>query len=84
MACISGLPNRIEVKLLCAPLIQSASISNLQLGRADALSVYLLYAEWNLVDRITAMCFDTTAPNSVHKNGSCTIFEQNIVSKRLL
>ena len=84
MVCVSGLPNCTEGKLLGAPLIQSEAILNLRLGRSEALSVYSLCEEWNLVDRITGMCFDTTATNSGHKNGSCTIFEREFVGKKLL
>ena len=84
MVCVSGLPNCTEGKLLGAPLIQSEAILNLRLGRSEALSVYSLCEEWNLVDRITGMCFDTTATNTGYRNGSYTIFEQDFAEKKLL
>ena len=37
-----------------------------------------LLVEWRLVDRVKAMCFNTTASNTGHRNGACVLLEQKL------
>lgn len=57
------------MKLLGVPIITAGT------GEAQAQAVYELLLEWNLADRINAMCFDTTASNSGNNMGACTLLE---------
>lgn len=38
--------------------------------------MYNLLLDWNLVDKVQAFVFDTTASNSGRLNGSCVLLEQ--------
>ena len=39
--------------------------------------------EWDLCDKVKAMCFDTTSSNTGCKNGSCILLEQRLQHKLL-
>ncbi|KYN06617.1 hypothetical protein ALC62_02431 [Cyphomyrmex costatus] len=71
---VSGKGN---IKLLGIPIIESGT------GAAQAQAVYELILEWNIADRVKAMCFDTTASNSGPMSGTCTLLE-NKLGKSLL
>ena len=45
-------------------------------GEAQAKAVFKLISDWNLVQRIQFMCFDTTASNTSNKAGTCTLLQQ--------
>jgi len=47
-------------------------------GEEQANAVFQLLDEWNIVNRVNCMCFDTTASNTGIKKGTCTILEQKI------
>ena len=47
-------------------------------GEAQACVVSKLLVEWRLVDRVKAMCFNTTASNTGHRNGACVLLEQKL------
>jgi len=33
--------------------------------------------EWDIEDRVAALCFDTTASNTGHRQGACVLIEQH-------
>lgn len=45
-------------------------------GEAQASAVFDSLKEWNLVENITAMCFDTTASNTGIRSGACVLLEK--------
>src|SRR6218665_3325061 len=47
-------------------------------GEAQATAVAQLLQEWGVVDRVSAMCFDTTASNTGRRNGACVLLEQKL------
>jgi len=47
-------------------------------GEAQACAVMQLLVEWGLVDRVSGMCFDTTASNTGRTNGACVLLEQKL------
>src|SRR6218665_3067502 len=47
-------------------------------GEAQATAVAQLLQEWGVVDRVSAMCFDTTASSTGHRNGACVLLEQKL------
>lgn len=49
-------------QLLGVPSLSSGS------GKNQAAAIYHLICEWNLVSKISAMCFDTTAVNTGELN----------------
>lgn len=53
-------------KFLGAPKIQSGSGKNI----ADA--VYNVLVEWDICEKVVAMCFDTTSSNTGLQNGACS------------
>jgi len=55
-----------------------------QLGRqTEAKSIYDLLVQWNLVDKVQAMSFDTTSVNTGRINDVCTRLE-NMLGRELL
>ena len=54
------------------------------MGRAEALELEITCNNWRLLENLWAMCFDTTATNTGITNGACTIFECELVRKKLL
>lgn len=65
--------------------LDNSGVPNLQDGTGEtiALSVSSLLQEWNILDKVEAMCFDTTSANAGHLNGACT-FLQHYLDKKLL
>lgn len=47
-------------------------------GEEQANAIFQLLNEWNIVNRVNFMCFDTTASNTGIKRGACTILQQKI------
>jgi hypothetical protein len=60
------------MKLLGVPKIHNST------GEAQATAVFNLIQEWNLIDRVRLMSFDTTASNTGLKSGACVLLEQNL------
>uniref|UniRef100_A0A2S2PCY9 Uncharacterized protein n=1 Tax=Schizaphis graminum TaxID=13262 RepID=A0A2S2PCY9_SCHGA len=60
------------MKLLGVPKIPNGT------GEAQATAVFELLEEWNLIERIHFMSFDTTASNSGVKAGACVLLEKKI------
>jgi len=44
-------------------------------GEDMARSVHNALVEWGIEEQVNAMCFDTTASNTSHKNGACMNLE---------
>lgn len=59
-------------ELLGVPVLSSGT------GESQASAVYETLLAWKLTDRITSMCFDTTASNTGLKSGACTLLEQKL------
>ncbi|CAH0550650.1 unnamed protein product [Brassicogethes aeneus] len=59
-------------KLLGVPRLSSGT------GIMAANAVENLLRDWNLVDKVQAMCFDTTSVNTGTKNGCCVLLEEKI------
>jgi hypothetical protein len=55
------------MKLLAVPKLIGGT------GEAQAKAIFNLLNEWDIVDRVRLMCFDTTASNTGLKKGACTI-----------
>ena len=64
-------------KLLAVPKLLSGT------GLETAEVVLTCLEDWNLIDDVKAMCFDTTASNTGAKKGACFILEQKL-NKNLL
>src|SRR6478609_12047720 len=47
-------------------------------GEAQASAVARALEEWGLIDRVSAMCFDTTSSNTGRVNGACVLLEQKL------
>jgi len=47
-------------------------------GEAQATAVILCLEDWGIVERVVALCFDTTASNTGPHSGACTIIEQKL------
>ena len=47
-------------------------------GDAQATAVAKVLQEWGLVNRVSAMCFDTTSSNTGRINGSCVLLEHKL------
>lgn len=63
--------NEIE-KLLGVPKSESGK------GTAMADVIYETLIDWNLADKVEAMCFGTTASNTGPYNGACHFLQQKI------
>lgn len=63
--------NGVE-QLLGVPQIESGT------GRDQALAVYNTLQEWNLADRVQALCCDTTASNTGRLKGACILLEKEL------
>lgn len=59
-------------KLLNVPVITSGT------GESQAQAVYESLLDWNVSNRVNAMCFDTTASNSGQDAGACTLLEKKL------
>jgi hypothetical protein len=64
-------------KLLAVPKLVSGT------GLQTAEAVVTCLEDWNLIDDVKAMCFDTTASNTGEKKGACLILQQKL-NKNLL
>lgn len=64
-------------QLLGAPKLQSES------GKSIAHAIVKVLKEWGLLNKIQAICFDTTAVNTGKHNGAAVILE-NILQRSLL
>lgn len=53
-------------------------------GQMQAEAVYYILEDWNLIDRVQFMSFDTTASNSGIIAGFCTILEQKLKTDLIL
>lgn len=80
----SGPPIHTEGKFLHACNIGTLSETGMRMGRSEAIAVHGVCEDWNLIGSLWAMVFDTTATNSGHISGSCTIFERDLVGKKML
>lgn len=47
-------------------------------GEAQAAAVVQLLEEWGIIDRVVALCFDTTAANTGPHSGACALIEQKL------
>lgn len=56
-------------KFLGAPKLESSTGENI------AIAVHGLLMEWNLIDRVKAMAFDTTSSNTGIHNGACNLLQ---------
>ena len=74
LVIISGLG---VSQLLGIPKISSGT------GEAQASVVMTSLEEWDLCDKVKAMCFDTTSSNTGRKNGACILLEQKLQHKLL-
>ena len=45
-------------------------------GETQAHAIFQALKEWNVLDNVGAMCFDTTSSNTGRINGACVILEQ--------
>ncbi|GBN30098.1 hypothetical protein AVEN_114062-1 [Araneus ventricosus] len=61
-----------EEKLLGVPELPSGT------GKNAAEAIYKILEEWDLVDQVIAMSFDTTSVNTGHLNGTCTVLLDKI------
>lgn len=64
------ISQNVGSQLLGVPRIINGS------GIAMATAVYELLVEWNALEDLTTMCFDTTSTNTGHLNGACVLLEQ--------
>lgn len=66
------LSQRSGSQLLGIPKMSSGT------GAASANAVFDLAVYWNVVNKVVAMIFDTTAANTGEYNGACVLLEQKI------
>lgn len=59
-------------QLLGVPMLDSGT------GKNQAEAIFDLLEEYELIDTVQALCFDTTATNTGRLNGSCVILEQKL------
>lgn len=64
-------------KLLGVPKTTSGT------GFNEATSVYNLLEQWDLIEKVQAMSFDTTSVNTGHTNGVC-VYLENMIGRELL
>jgi len=64
---ISGVATE---QLLGVPKLPSGT------GEAQAAAVVQLVKEWGIEDCVAALCFDTTASNTGHRQGACVFIKQ--------
>lgn len=57
-------------KLLGVPKIQNGT------GSMQAAAVYNALEDWNVLENVKGMCFDTTSSNTGSRQGACTILEK--------
>lgn len=64
-------------QLLGIPKISSGT------GSAQASAIIQCLREWDIQEKVVALCFDTTACNTGHRSGACCLIEQEM-NKELL
>ena len=70
---ISGdTPDCKQGKLLSGEVISDGS------GESQAKQVVSTLEEWNLVDRVIGMCFDTTSSNTGWMSGAAVLIESKL------
>ena len=74
---VSGVPDCEEGKLLGVPIIAGST------GEEQAKATFSIAQEWDLLDNVRALVFDTTASNSGRKIGACVRLE-NLLERKLL
>ncbi len=47
-------------------------------GEAQAAAVTQCLEEWEIAERVVALCFDTTASNTGHRSDACCLIEQKL------
>jgi hypothetical protein len=47
-------------------------------GEAIASAVAQCLEEWGVADKVAAVCFDTTASNTGHRSGACSLIEHKL------
>jgi hypothetical protein len=53
-------------------------------GEAQAAAVITCLQDWGVVDRASAMCFDTTASNTGIHSGACTLIQKKTREKSVV
>ena len=81
---IAGSPAHLEGKLLGAPVIKSKAECGIRVGRSEANAVNQICDKWKVSKYICGMVFDTTATNTGNQNGGCTIYETELLKRKLL
>ena len=59
-------------KLLGVPKLQHGT------GKNASECIYNMLQDWDTVDQIEGMCFDTTSVNTGHLNGACILLEEKL------
>lgn len=59
-----------QEKLLAVPKLASGT------GENSAKAIFTTLQEWNIVDKVQGMCFDTTSVNSGQSKGACALLEE--------
>ena len=72
---VSGMPDFEESKLLGVPVITNST------GEEQANATFGLAREWELIDQVRALVFDTTASNSGWRIGACVKLEALLQKK---
>lgn len=72
--------DRIAIIILCGDIEQILEIPPIGsgTGREQADTIYSNLLLWDLVDKICAVCCDTTNANLGRFNGACVLLEQNL------
>lgn len=63
--------------LIDVPRLDSSS------GEEQAAAVYKALQDWQLCDRVQALCCDTTSSNTGKKNGACVLLEKKLAKDLL-
>lgn len=70
----------LAILVSCGSKDQILGVPMLKSGRGcdEADAVVAALREWNLIDHVVAMCFDTTSSNSGRNGGACVLIEGQI------
>jgi hypothetical protein len=74
---VSGVPTAREGKLLAVPEIPDST------GASQAKAVYSALTDWNCIENVNGIVFDTTASNSGWMKGACVNIEEKLGKKQL-
>ena len=80
----AGPPDHTEGKLLGTAAIKSKSETGIRMGRSEAMEVNKLCESWQVSENICGMGFDTTSTNTGCENGACTIYESELLKRKIL